>query len=610
MSEQRKIVICGSVDDGKSSLIGRILFDTKNIFDDQKNQLANLSKRFGTRGAELDLALLLDGLQDEREQGITIDVAHRFIDYKNERIVFCDSPGHKQYTKNVVTAASNCKIAVILLDASKGLLDQTKRHIKIIDFVGIRNVIFSINKIDLVKNKKEIFLKLKNKLLKLIFNLNFSKTVFVPTSAIKGDNVVYKSKKIKWYNGKSLLDEICDINISTQKSLGNFLIIRNVNRADRKIRHYQGILIGKKLVSNNKVLIFPGKKKTVIKKIYNNFKSRDEIKNGSYASLDILDKIDINRGDIIATRFTPIYEGNVFHATIIVTSLDKIINGREYFIKIYSKVSKITIINIKNTFDFEKNKETKKQKTLNINEFGDIEFVVDEIIAYSNFLEIKELSRFILIDKENFNVVAAGRINFALRRSQNIFKTFSSINKELRSKLKKQSPKCIWLTGLSGSGKTTIAQDLENKLHYLGIHTYVLDGDNLRSGINKDLGFSESDRVENIRRIAEISKLMVDAGLVVIVSAISPFKRERNFAKSLFEKNEFYEIYINTPLKECLKRDPKGIYKKSKKISSFNKIGLTGIYEKPLKPFLKIDTSKYSAENSVKMIFNKIFNFS
>jgi bifunctional enzyme CysN/CysC len=235
--------------------------------------------------------------------------------------------------------------------------------------------------------------------------------------------------------------------------------------------------------------------------------------------------------------------------------------------------------------------------------------VVDETIAYSNFLEIKELSRFILVDRENFNVVAAGRIDFALRRSQNIFKTSSNVNKILRSKLKKQSPKCIWLTGLSGSGKTTIAHALENKLYYLGVHTYVLDGDNLRGGINKDLGFSESDRVENIRRIAEISKLMVDAGLVVIVSSISPFKRERDFAKSLFEKNEFYEIYINTPLKECSKRDPKSIYKKSKKISSFNKIGLTGIYEKPLNPFLKIDTSKQSAQNSVKIIFNRVFNF-
>jgi len=609
MSEQRKIVICGSVDDGKSSLIGRILFDTKNVFDDQRTQLKNLSKRFGTRGPNLDLALLVDGLQDEREQGITIDVAHRFIDYKNERIVFCDSPGHKQYTKNVITAASNCKIAVILLDASKGLLEQTKRHIKIIEFVGIENVVFSINKIDLIKDKKKFFLKLKNELLKLIANINFRKIIFIPTSATNGDNVVFKSKKIKWYNGKSLLDEICDINISTQKHYGNFFIIRNVNRTHRKIRHYQGVLIGKCLAENSKILIFPEKKKTVIRKIYNNFKSCNKIKNGTYASLDILDKIDINRGDIIATKGTPIYEGNIFQAKIIVTSSDKIINGREYFIKIHSKVTKITITKIKSIFDLTKNKDVKNEKTLNINEFGEIEFVVDETIAYSNFLEIKELSRFILVDRENFNVVAAGRIDFALRRSQNIFKTSSNVNKILRSKLKKQSPKCIWLTGLSGSGKTTIAHALENKLYYLGVHTYVLDGDNLRGGINKDLGFSESDRVENIRRIAEISKLMVDAGLVVIVSSISPFKRERDFAKSLFEKNEFYEIYINTPLKECSKRDPKSIYKKSKKISSFNKIGLTGIYEKPLNPFLKIDTSKQSAQNSVKIIFNRVFNF-
>lgn len=602
--EVKKIVTCGSVDDGKSTLIGRIILDTKNILIDQEKKLKKLSKRYGTT-KKIDLALLLDGLQDEREQGITIDVAHRYINFKNQRLVFHDSPGHSQYTRNVVTAASNCEIAILLIDIKKGITDQTKRHLTILDFLNIKNIIFAVNKIDLVKYSEKKFLNTVNKLKKIIYFKKNKKIFLIPTSALNGDNVVIKSKKMRWYKGKSLLNLITSLESFPKRNIKSYLSVQHIHRPDNKIRHYFGDLVGDFKI-DQKIKILPSGNSTLIKNIYSNFKRINKVSNCPVA-LDLQKQIDISRGDIISDfKNTEILVGNVFNADVVITSSDKLLQGRQYLLRIHNKMTKATVIKIKSAFDFNLDKFISKNE-LEINDIGQIEFSTNDIVPFSSFEKISELARFILIDELSFSVVCAGKINFALNRSGNIFKTEGKITKEIRAKLKRQSPMCIWLTGLSGSGKSTIAQGLEKHLNLISKHTYILDGDNLRLGINKNLGFTVSDRAENIRRIAEISKLMVDAGLIVIVATISPFKKERNFARSLFEKKEFFEIYINTPLKICMKRDSKNLYKKAKYLKSFSKIGLTGDYEPPIKPDIVIDTSKESISKSINKIIKKIF---
>lgn len=599
----KKVVTCGSVDDGKSTLIGRIIFETKNILNDQKKKLKKLSLRYGTSGSRLDYALLLDGLQDEREQGITIDVAHRYINYKNQRLVFHDSPGHFQYTSNVVTAASSCDIAVLLIDAQKGITEQTKRHLKILEFLNFKNIIFAINKIDLIKYNKKKFLTFK-KNLEILVHYKV-KLNFIPVSALNGDNVVIKSKKTKWYNGESLLDTINAIKILKKKIDTTYLSIQHIHRPNRLIRSYQGELFGH-LKKNQKIIILPNKNISTIKNIFTDFKKVKNISN-SPVSLEINDQFEVSRGDIIShLNNKQILTGNAFNSNIVVTSTEKIIPGRQYLLRIHNKISKITITKVKLVFDFKKNIYVSKNM-LDINDIGQIEFTSNDQVPFSISDKLDNLRRFILIDEVTFKVVCAGKINFALRKSGNIFKVNNKISKKIRGNLKRQKPKCIWLTGLSGSGKSTIAQNLEKELFSRTNHTYILDGDNVRLGINKNLGFSEADRTENIRRIAEIAKLMVDAGLIVIVAAISPFSKDRHFAKSLFDKDEFYEVYVNTPLKICIKRDPKNLYKKAKSIKGFSKVGLTSGYEKPENPLITIDTSKESISQSINKIVKLIF---
>ena len=601
----KKIVTCGSVDDGKSTLIGRIILETNNILIDQEEKLKKLSARYGTTKKKIDFALLLDGLQDEREQGITIDVAHRYINFKNQRLVFHDSPGHNQYTRNVVTAASNCDVAILLIDIKRGITEQTNRHLKILDFLNIKNVIFAVNKIDLVKYNKKIILNNIDKLKKFVNFKNSKKTFFIPVSALNGDNVVAKSPRMPWYKGKSLLNLIISLESASKENIKSYLSVQHIHRPDNKIRHYFGDLVGDFKI-NQKIKVLPSGNSTLIKNIYSNFKRINKVSNFPVA-LDLQKQIDISRGDIISDfKNTDILAGNVFNADVVITSSDKLLQGRQYLLRIHNKMTKATVIKIKSAFDFNLDKYISKNE-LEINDIGQIEFSTNDMVPFSSFEKISELARFILIDELSFSVVCAGKINFALNRSGNIFKTDGKVTKEIRAKLKRQLPRCIWLTGLSGSGKSTIAQGLEKHLNLISKHTYILDGDNLRLGINKNLGFTVSDRAENIRRIAEISKLMVDAGLIVIVATISPFKKERNFARLLFEKKEFFEIYINTPLKVCMKRDSKNLYKKAKYLKSFSKIGLTGDYEPPIRPDIVIDTSKESISKSINKIIKKIF---
>ena len=601
----KKIVTCGSVDDGKSTLIGRIILETNNILIDQEEKLKKLSARYGTTKKKIDFALLLDGLQDEREQGITIDVAHRYINFKNQRLVFHDSPGHNQYTRNVVTAASNCDVAILLIDIKRGITEQTNRHLKILDFLNIKNIIFAVNKIDLVKYNKKIILNNIDKLKKFVNFKNSKKTFFIPVSALNGDNVVAKSPRMPWYKGKSLLNLIISLESASKENIKSYLSVQHIHRPDNKIRHYFGDLVGDFKI-NQKIKVLPSGNSTLIKNIYSNFKRINKVSNFPVA-LDLQKQIDISRGDIISDfKNTDILAGNVFNADVVITSSDKLLQGRQYLLRIHNKMTKATVIKIKSAFDFNLDKYISKNE-LEINDIGQIEFSTNDMVPFSSFGKISELARFILIDELSFSVVCAGKINFALNRSGNIFKTDGKVTKEIRAKLKRQLPRCIWLTGLSGSGKSTIAQGLEKHLNLISKHTYILDGDNLRLGINKNLGFTVSDRAENIRRIAEISKLMVDAGLIVIVATISPFKKERNFARLLFEKKEFFESYINTPLKVCMKRDSKNLYKKAKYLKSFSKIGLTGDYEPPISPDIVIDTSKESISKSINKIIKKIF---
>jgi bifunctional enzyme CysN/CysC len=604
---QIKIITCGSVDDGKSTLVGRILAETNNIFSDQNDKLKVISRRYGTTKGLVDYALLMDGLQDEREQGITIDVAHKYINYKNKRLVFCDSPGHNQYTKNVVTAASNCSVGVILVDAAKGILEQTIRHLAILDFTGVEHVIFAVNKIDTIKYKYKKFYDLEQIIKKLFKNYFFISKFIIPISALHNENVVKKSKKISWYKGKNLLDQIIAIGSKEQSLSVPYITVNHVHRPDYKTRHYMGMARGHSIRNNNEIFVMPSKLRTKIKSIYFDNKKKNSTNINYPVCIETANELDITRGDILVVKKDSIETGNCFNASVVITSQDNLYSGRQYLIRIHNKETYVTITKIKQRIDFSNN-NSQKLKELLINDIGEIEFDTNDTIAFSSFDKIKELGAFIIIDIGNHNVVATGKINFALRRSGNIFESKLTVNKKNRSDLIRQVPKCIWLTGISGSGKTTIGNALEQKLYHQRKLTYFIDADNIRLGINKDLGFSQNDRVENIRRIAEISKLMVDAGLIVIVAAISPFENERNFSRSLFDKNEFYEIFVNTPVSVCKNRDPKGLYQKSTKDKTMSNTGLGVGYEMPKNPDLIVSTEKEKADKIADIILKKYFS--
>ena len=592
---QIKIITCGSVDDGKSTLVGRILAETNNIYSDQNDKLKIISKRYGTTKSSVDYALLMDGLQDEREQGITIDVAHKYIDYKNKRLVFCDSPGHNQYTKNVVTAASSCSIGVVLLDAAKGILEQTARHLAILDFAGIKHVIFAVNKIDSIKYNKKKFANLQKKIQTLFHNYTFVSKFIIPISALNNENIVKKSQKILWYKGKNLLDQIIAIGSKDYSSSIPYITVQHVHRPNNKTRHYMGMARGSSIKNKSKIFIFPSKLKSAVKNIFFDNKKQSSTASNYPVCIETENELDITRGDIISLKKDAVETGNCFNASVVITSQDNLYSGRQYLIRIHNKETYATVTKIKKKVDFG-TENSQNLKELLVNDIGEIEFDTNETIAFLPFSTVKELGAFVIIDIGNHSVIAAGKINFALRRSGNVFQSNLKINKKNRSHLIRQTPKCIWFTGISGSGKTTIGNALEQKLHSQRKLTYFLDADNLRLGINKDLGFSQNDRVENIRRVAEISKLMVDAGLIVIVAAISPFENERNFAKSLFDKKEFLEIFVNTPLSVCKTRDPKGLYKKSAKDKFMSKIGLGSDYQTPKKPDLIVSTERESSE--------------
>ena len=594
-----KILTCGNVDDGKSTFIGRLLKDTDNILLDQKETLKDLSKKFGTQGKEIDYALLVDGLESEREQGITIDVAYRYLNIGNTRYVLADSPGHEQYTRNVITAASNCNLAIVLIDIKKGISQQTFRHIRILSLIGIKHLIIAVNKMDLVRYDKLPFQQVEKKILLFTQTLQFQTQKCFPISALQGENIFLKSKKLKWYKGLSVFNYIKKLNILRRKERNDknfYLPVQLVKKNKKNKRLYFGNIYSGLVRKNQTINILPSKETAVVKNIYYLDKKISYANQDMAVAIELNKQIDVSRGDIIASVNSSVKIADQFQAKVFITANINLSKGREYIIRIHNKETKIQILNIKNKINIDNGNELAIHK-LTRNDIGTIEFKSFEKLPYANFDKDKKIAVFILIDPETYETIAAGTINFALRRSDNIFLQKTKVNKLDRAKLLNQKPICLWLTGLPGSGKTTIAVALEKRLNQIGKLTYILDGDNIRLGINKDLGFAERDRIENIRRISEIAKLMVDSGLIVIVATISPFTKDRAIARSLFKEKEFFEIFIKTPEEVCEKRDVKGLYKKYKQGLIKNFTGQDSTYENPKNPELEFDTSKEKLES-------------
>ena len=600
-----RFITCGSVDDGKSTLIGRMLYESQMIFDDQVASLKNDSKKYGTQGENIDFALLVDGLSAEREQGITIDVAYRFFSSSKRKFIVADTPGHEQYTRNMATGASTAELAILLVDARNGILTQTKRHSFIVSLLGIKNIILAVNKMDLVNYDKNIYEKISSEYKLFSKKLNFKNIQSIPISALKGDNIHKKSKYMKWYNDKTLFDYLETTKTKIQSSDSFVLPVQSVNRPNLNFRGYSGTIAEGKIKKGDELISLPSNQKVKVKDIFVGERSLKTANLKQSITLTIDKEIDTSRGDILCSKNSTVDMADQFNVNVIWMSEDKGFTGRTYLAKIHNISTSIKIMNIKKIYDVN-TLEFAAGNELKLNDVAEISISLNKTIPFSTFKENKILGSLIIIDPINNQTIGMGMINFSLRRSQNIQLQNLTINKNLREKINGHKGQVLWMTGLSGSGKSTIANELEKILYSQGKKTYILDGDNIRHGLNKDLGFTDKDRVENIRRVAEVAKLMCDAGLIVITAFISPFRLEREMARSLFEKNDFKEIYISTPLKVAEKRDPKGLYKKARQGKIPNFTGIDSIYEKPINPELEIDTSKVSLSKAVKKILNII----
>ena len=600
-----RFITCGSVDDGKSTLIGRMLYESQMIFDDQVASLKNDSKKYGTQGENIDFALLVDGLSAEREQGITIDVAYRFFSSSKRKFIVADTPGHEQYTRNMATGASTAELAILLVDARNGILTQTKRHSFIVSLLGIKNIVLAINKMDLVNYDKNIYEKISSEYKLFSKKLNFENIQSIPISALKGDNIHKKSKYMKWYNDKTLFDYLETTTTKIQSSDSFVLPVQSVNRPNLNFRGYSGTIAEGKIRKGDELISLPSNQKVKVKDIFVGERSLKTANLRQSITLTIDKEIDTSRGDILCSKNSTVDMADQFNMNVIWMSEDKGFTGRTYLAKIHNISTSIKIMNIKKIYDVNTLEFTAGNE-LKLNDVAEISISFNKTVPFSTFKENKILGSLIIIDPINNQTIGMGMINFSLRRSQNIQLQNLTINKNLREKINGHKGQVLWMTGLSGSGKSTIANELEKILYSQGKKTYILDGDNIRHGLNKDLGFTDKDRVENIRRVAEVAKLMCDAGLIVITAFISPFRLEREMARSLFEKNDFKEIYISTPLKVAEKRDPKGLYKKARQGKIPNFTGIDSIYEKPTNPELEIDTSKVSLSKAVKKILNII----
>ncbi len=610
-SQQRKrllrFITCGSVDDGKSSLIGRLLYDAKTLFEDHLETLQRESRRAGSGDETLDFARLLDGLTAEREQGITIDVAYRFFATDKRKFIVADTPGHEQYTRNMVTGASTADAAVILVDARKGLLTQTRRHSFIVSLLGIRDVALAINKMDLVDFSERRFEEIRDEYVEFARRIGIANVACLPISAINGDNVVDRSARTPWYRGPTLLEylEAVEVDADRMQRVPFRLPVQWVNRANADFRGFAGLIASGALRVGDPVRVGPAGTQSVVTRILGGDRELPVAVAGQSVTVTLRDEIDVSRGDVLSHPDSPPAVADEFEATVVWMHEQPMLRGRSYVMKIAAKTVAANVMPLKYKINVN-TLEHLAATRLEINEIGVCELELDRSIAFDPYEENRTTGAFILIDRMTHQTVGAGMLRFALRRSQNVHWQALDVNKVARARLKGHDPCVLWFTGLSGAGKSTIANLLEKRLHARGQHTYLLDGDNVRHGLNKDLGFTDADRVENIRRVAEVAKLMVDAGLIVLVSFISPFSSERRMARALFADGEFLEVYIDTPLAVAEGRDVKGLYKKARQGQLRNFTGIDSPYEAPERPEIRVDTTAISAEEAAIAILGEL----
>ena len=601
-----RFLTCGSVDDGKSTLIGRLLYDTKLIFEDQLRTLERDSRRHGTTGEDIDFALLMDGLDAEREQGITIDVAYRFFATERRKYIVADTPGHEQYTRNMATGASTADLAIILVDARKGVLTQTRRHAFICSLLRIRHVVLAVNKIDLVGHSQEIFNAIDTEFRDFAGKLDYASLVSIPLSARFGDNVIDRSPALGWYAGPTLLEHLDHVDVTSGREALPFRMpVQWVNRPNLDFRGFAGTLSSGRLAPGETVTVASSGRSSRVARIVTQDGDLPEAVAGDAVTLTLEDEVDVSRGDMLVASDRRPEVSDQFAAHMLWMAEDEMLPGRQYLLKAGSKTVPATVTELKHKVDVN-NLERFAAKTLQLNEVGFCNLSVSTPLAFDPYRQNRETGSFILIDRFTNGTVAAGMIEFGLRRATNVHWQALDVGKQVRADLKGQKPVILWFTGLSGSGKSTIANIVERKLMLAGRHTYLLDGDNVRHGLNRDLGFTDADRVENIRRVAETAKLFVDAGLIVLVSFISPFRSERRTARELVGSDEFLEVYVDTPLAVCMARDPKGLYRRAQAGEIRNFTGLDSPYEAPEQADIHVNTVDLTPEQAADAIIERM----
>jgi bifunctional enzyme CysN/CysC len=602
-----RFITCGSVDDGKSTLIGRLLYESKMLFEDQLAAVEADSKKFGTQGDNIDFALLVDGLAAEREQGITIDVAYRFFSTDKRKFIVADTPGHEQYTRNMVTGASTADVAILMVDARKGILTQTRRHSYLTSLIGIRHIVVAINKMDLVDYSEKTYRKIVEDYEAFAKQIGITGVSFIPLSAFKGDNIIEPSVNMPWFHGSTLMGflETVEIDEERQQKTPFRMPVQWVNRPNLDFRGFSGTIAGGVVKVGDRIRAQPSGKESSVARIVTFDGDLQQAVAGQSITLTLADEIDISRGDVISQAQAPAGVADQFETTLVWMHEEPLYPGRPYLLKIGTKTVTATVTDIK----YQVNVNTMEHvaaKTLELNAIGVCNLNLDRAIAFDPYTEDRDTGGYILIDRLTNNTVGAGLLHFALRRSQNIHIQHTDVNKAARSEQKAQKPCVLWFTGYSGAGKSTIANLVEKKLFALGRHTYLLDGDNVRHGLNKDLGFTEADRVENIRRVGEVAKLMVDAGLIVLTAFISPFRAERQLARSLVADGEFIEVFVDTPLALAEERDAKGLYKKARRGELKNFTGIDSPYERPENAEVSLLTANLDPDEAAQMVLDAL----